>query len=189
VDLQPQVYYHSVIGADLSYRYAGFRMGVSGTYDRPSQDQIFEEKWTHPVFEPATLVSPFVEWSNARWGVSVQTLDVFGGKVTEEGTLANPNRAALTMRYPYQQAQQIALMTNYGFSKNRRLISKLSLTHSDKNDFDLIRVSAKFRLSGLWSLMAEMQMVKAGPLTAENQNEISQFVNNDRLMLGAAYVF
>jgi hypothetical protein len=189
VDLEPQVFYHSLIGADVSYRVDGFRMGVSGIYDRPSQDQIFEEKWTHPVFEPATLISPFVEWSNARWGMSIQHIDILGGKVTEVGEYANPERAPLMTRYPYYQAQQIALMTNWGFKKNRRLVSKLSLTHSEKNDFDLIRVSARFRLSGLWSLMGEAQLVKAGPATVDNQNEIAQYVNNDRVMLGAAYAF
>lgn len=189
VDLQPQVFYHSLVGADVSYRIRNFRMGMSGTLDRPSKDEIFEEKWTHPVFTDATLLSPYMEWSNSRWGVSVQHLEILGGDVTEQGELANPNRAALMTRYPYRQAQQIALMTNHAFRKDRRLIAKLSLTHSEKNDFDLIRFSARFRLSGLWSLMGEMQMVKAGPLTVENQNEIAQFVNNDRLMAGVAYVF
>lgn len=189
VDLQPQVFYHSLIGADVSYRWGKVRAGLSGTLDRPNKDDIFEEKWTRPVFEDATLLSPYMEWSNARWGISVQHLEILGGKITEEGDWADPNRAALMTRYPYQQAQQIALMTNYGFKKDRRLIAKVSLTHSEKNDFDLVRFSARFRLSSLWSLMGEMQLVQAGPLTVENQNEISQFVNNDRLMIGAAYVF
>ncbi|KYG63578.1 hypothetical protein AZI87_14335 [Bdellovibrio bacteriovorus] len=189
VELQPQVFYHSLAGMDVSYKVNQVRMGVSGLYDRPNKDDIFEEQWTHPVFEDAVLLSPFVEWTNGRWGVNLQHLDIIGGDVREEGELANPDRAALMTRYPYKQAQQISLMTNYAFRKNRRLIGKLSFTHSDKNQFDLVRLSARFRLSGIWSLVGEMQMVKAGELTASNQNEIAQFVNNDRLMLGAAYVF
>lgn len=189
VELQPQVFYHSLAGMDVSYKVNQVRMGVSGLYDRPNKDDIFEEQWTHPVFEDAVLLSPFIEWTNGRWGVNLQHLDIIGGDVREEGELANPDRAALMTRYPYQQAQQISLMTNYAFRKNRRLIGKLSFTHSDKNQFDLVRLSARFRLSGIWSLVGEMQMVKAGELTASNQNEIAQFVNNDRLMLGAAYVF
>ncbi|WP_373997686.1 hypothetical protein [Bdellovibrio bacteriovorus] len=189
VELQPQVFYHSLAGADVSYKVNQVRMGVSGLYDRPNKDDIFEEQWTHPVFEDAVLLSPFIEWTNGRWGVNLQHLDIIGGDVREEGELANPDRAALMTRYPYKQAQQISLMTNYAFRKNRRLIGKLSFTHSDKNQFDLVRLSARFRLSGIWSLVGEMQMVKAGELTASNQNEIAQFVNNDRLMLGAAYVF
>ncbi|KHD88165.1 MAG: hypothetical protein OM95_10370 [Bdellovibrio sp. ArHS] len=189
VELQPQVFYHSLAGLDVTYKVDQVRMGVSGMFDRPNKDKIFEEQWTHPVFEDAVLLSPFIEWTNGRWGVNLQHLDIFGGDVREEGELANPNRAALMTRYPYKQAQQISLLTNYAFGKNRRLIGKLSFTHSDKNQFDLIRLSARFRLSGIWSLVGEMQMVKAGELTASNQNEIAQFVNNDRLMLGAAYVF
>ncbi|WP_415061984.1 hypothetical protein [Bdellovibrio sp.] len=189
VDLQPQVYYHSLAGMDVTYKVQHIRMGISGMMDRPNKDNIFEEKWTHPLFEDAFLVSPFIEWNNGRWGVTLQHLEISGGDVKEEGELANPNRAALMTRYPYQQAQQIAFLTNYDFGKSRRLVGKLSYTHSQKNDFDLIRLSSRFRLSNLWSLIGEMQMVKAGALTASNQNEIAQFVNNDRLMIGAAYVF
>ncbi|WP_374073753.1 hypothetical protein [Bdellovibrio bacteriovorus] len=189
VNLQPQVFYHSLAGGDVSYKVDQVRFGVSGMWDRPNKDDIFEEQWTHPVFEDAVLVSPFVEWNNGRWGVSLQHLDIFGGDVKEEGELANPNRASLMSRYPFKQAQQISLLTNYAFRKNRRLIGKLSYTHSEKNSFDLIRLSGRFRLSGMWSIISEMQIVKAGPLTADNQNEIAQFENNDRLMVGAAYVF
>lgn len=189
VELQPQVFYHSLTGVDVTYRRDNVRMGLSGLIDRPNKDMMFDEKWTHPIFQDAVLLSPFMEWSDGRWGVSLQHLDVFGGRVQEKGDLADSQRAALMVRYPFQQAQQLALMTNYSLGKNRRWSSKLSLTHSDKNSFDLIRFSSRLRLSSLWSLMGEMQMVKAAPASVDNQNEIAQYVNNDRFMLGAAYVF
>lgn len=190
VNIQPQVAYHSLTGADVSYKMKNkLRIGISGILDRPNKDEIFESKWTHPVFEDALLLSPFIEWTQDRWGVTYQHLEIYGGDVTEKGDLANPNRAPLMVRYPYQQADQVALMTNYLFSKNRRLTGKVSYTHSQKNDFDLIRLTSRFRLSSLWSLMGEMQLLKAGPLSLANQNEIAQFENNDRLMLGVGYVF
>ncbi|WII73817.1 hypothetical protein QJS83_07995 [Bdellovibrio sp. 22V] len=189
VELQPQVFYHSLAGADVTYKANAFRIGVSGMWDRPNKDEIFKAEWTHPEFSDAVLLSPFMEWNNGRWGVSLQHLDIFGGDVTEKGELANPDRAALMTRYPYKQAQQVAFLTNMSFRKGRKLLSKISYTYSEKNDFELIRVSTRFRLSGLWSVIGEMQMVRAGALTASNQNEIAQFVNNDRLMVGAAYVF
>ncbi|UXR63225.1 hypothetical protein EZJ49_09055 [Bdellovibrio bacteriovorus] len=189
VNLQPQVFYHSLVGGDISYKYNRFRFGVSGLYDKPSKDDIFEEKWTHPVFEDAVLVSPFIEWATGAFGVAVQHLDIFGGQVKEEGELASDNRAALMTRYPYQEATQVSVMGNFSFRKTKRLMTKLSFTHSEKNKFDLIRVSARFRLSGLWSFIGEAQLVKADPADKNNQNEVAQFVNNDRLMLGAAYVF
>ncbi|WP_347357481.1 hypothetical protein [Bdellovibrio sp.] len=189
VNLQPQVFYHSLVGGDISYKYERFRFGVSGLYDKPSKDDIFEEKWTHPVFEDAVLVSPFIEWATGAFGVAVQHLDIVGGQVKEEGELASDKRAALMTRYPYQEATQVSVMGNFSFRKTKRLMTKLSYTHSEKNKFDLIRVSARFRVSGLWSFIGEAQLVKADPADKDNQNEIAQFVNNDRLMLGAAYVF
>lgn len=189
VNLHPQVFYHSLAGGDITYKWSQFRIGVSGLVDRPTKDDIFEEQWTHPVFQDAVLVSPFIEWSYGGWGVSLQHLEIHGGDVKEEGELANPQRAPLMVRYPYRQAQQLSLLSQVNFSKNRRLMGKLSLTHSDKNAFDLIRLSTRMRLSGLWSVLGELQIVKASPLSVENQNEIAQFDNNDRLMLGVAYVF
>lgn len=189
VELQPQVFYHSLTGMDVTYQWGPTRLGVSGLLDRPNKDLNFDQKWTHPIFQDALLVSPFLEWSSGSWGVNIQHLDIFGGKVEERGDLADPKRAALMVRYPFQQAQQISVMTNYLFPKNRRLLGKVSVIHSDRNNFDLVRLSTRMRLSGLWSVVGEMQLVKAGPVTAENQNEIAQFVNNDRFMLGAVYVF
>lgn len=189
VDLQPQVFYHSLAGADVTYKWSQWRLGLSGIVDRPTKENTFDERWTHPVFQDAVLVSPFIEWSQGNWGVSLQHLEIYGGEVKEEGALANPQRAPLMVRYPYRQAQQLSLLSQINFGKNRRLLGKLSVIHSEKNAFDLIRLSTRMRLSGLWSVIGEMQMVKASPLTVDNQNEIAQFDNNDRLMLGVAYVF
>lgn len=189
VKLQPQVFYHSLAGGDVSYKWDRFRFGVSGMYDKPSQDDNFTEQWTHPVFEDAVLVSPFVEWTTGSFGVSLQHLNIFGGEVTEEGEMADSKRAPLMTRYPYQEATQLAVMGNFSFKRTTKLAAKVSYTHSEKNKFDLIRMSARLRLSNLWSFIGEMQMVKAEPSTKENQNEIAQFVNNDRMMLGAAYAF
>ncbi|MEN0060490.1 MAG: hypothetical protein AAGB31_16740, partial [Bdellovibrio sp.] len=189
VNLQPQVFYHSLGGLDLAYRYHNWKWGVSGMWDRPTREEIFEEKWTHPVFEEAVLVSPFMEWNNGRWGVSLQHMEIFNGDVHEEGDLASDDRAPLMTRYPYRQAQQVALMYSGSFAKTRRWTGKVSYTHSQKNDFDLIRISSRLTLSRWWALMAEAQLVKAGELSVENQNEIAQYVNNDRLMAGVAYVF
>lgn len=190
VNIQPQVAYHSLSGADVSYKLKNrLRVGISGIFDRPNKDEIFEEKWTHPVFEDALLLSPFIEWTTDRWGISLQHLEIYGGEVREKGDLASPTRPPLMGRYPYQQADQVAVMMNYLFSKNRRLTAKVSYTHSEKNDFDLIRMTSRFRLSSLWSLVAEMQLLKAGALSLENQNDIAQFENNDRMMIGVGYVF
>lgn len=190
VQLQPQVYYHSLAGADFSYRFKRMRFGVSGILERPTKDDTFEADWTRPVYSDAFLLSPFIEMDWGRWAFNYQRLDIFGGKVTEEGELASADRAPLMARYPFRQANQVSILSNWNFSKVRRLLAKVSYTIPDNDSFQLIRFNARWRLSGLWSLMAEAQVVKAGEFaTAADQNEIAQFENNDRFMMGAGYVF
>lgn len=190
VQLQPQVYYHSLAGADFSYKLKRMRFGVSGILERPMKENPFESEWTRPVYSDAFLLSPFVEFDWGRWAFNYQRLDIFGGKVTEEGELADPNRAPLTARYPFRQANQVSVLANWNFTKVRRLLTKVSYTIPDNDSFQLIRFNARWRFSGLWSVLAEAQLVKAGDLsTPADQNEIAQLENNDRFMIGAGYVF
>jgi hypothetical protein len=188
VELQPQVFYHSLVGADLTYKINQWRVGLSVIHDRPNQDEIFESRWTHPTFQNATMFSPFIEWENPIMAFSLQRLDVVDGKVTEVGEFANANRAPLMNRYPFRQATQVAGLSSFNFGQNRRLFLKGSYIQSDLNDFKILRLNSRLKLSTLWSCFAEAQLVEAGPLSADNQNDISQFVNNDRVMLGVAYV-
>lgn len=189
VDLQPQVIYHSLAGADLTYKKNAITFGISGMWDRPMKESGFTEEWTYSVFSDAILVSPFVEFRTGSWGFSYQHLDIFGGNITEKGELADPARTPLMSRYPYQQADQLSVLTNFNLGKSRRLQTKVSYLYSAKNEFELIRMQARLRISTMWSFITEAQLVKAEPLSVDNQNDIAQFVNNDRLMVGAAYVF
>lgn len=189
VDLQPQVFYHSLTGADLTYRFMNWKYGVSGLYDRPDQKDVFDSKWTQPVFQNAVLVSAFVEAYFHSFKLYAQRLDISGGEVTEKGDLANPGRRPLMTRYPYRQANEVGVAGQYLFSRSRRLIAGVSYIRSDKNDFSLVKFNGRFRLSSMWSLYSEMQLIEAGPLTVSNQNDIAQFANNDRFLIGVAYVF
>jgi len=93
----------------------------------------------------------------------------------------------LTNLYPFQQADQISLLTTLSMGHGQKLYAKVSYTKSEKNDFELIRVNSRYRLSGLWYFFGEMQLLKAGEVSKDNVNDIAQFVNNDRLMLGISY--
>lgn len=189
VDLKPQVFFHSLSGMDLSHRMGMIRYGVSGVYDRPQKDLEFEEKWTHPEFKDAVLVSPFVELLLKSSTLSLQTLDVYGGEVREVGDMASADRAPLTIRYPFQQALKVAWDARFLMKNNRRLSSRASYTMSTKNDFEYLQWAMSYRFSPLWTGFTELELVRAGDLTAQNQNEIAQYKNLDRFMVGAAYVF
>ncbi len=189
VNIQTQVYYHSLAGLDLTYHGEGLLLGLSAIYDKPTEDDSFEDKWTRPVYEEALLLSPYIEVTKGAFTVYAQHLQVLNGKVTEVGELASADRVPLSMRYQYQEATQVGLGINYSYKKNRKIVSKLSYTHSGKNKFDLIRLSSRLRMTSNWSLLGEAQLLKADPTDKDNQNMISQYANNDRFMLGVAYVF
>lgn len=189
VDLKPQVFFHSMSGFDYSHRLGMFRYGVSLVLDRPQKDLEFDEKWTHPKFQDAVLASPFAELIGSHFTLSLQALNVSGGEVTEVGDMANVDRAPLTMRYPFQQAVKVALETRHVLKNQRRLSTRTSYTVSEKNDFEYLQWKVNYRVSSVWTAFSELELVRAGELTAQNQNEIAQYKNLDRFMMGAAYVF
>ncbi len=189
VDLKPQVFFHSLGGLDLSHKMGYFRYGLSGVYDRPQKDLEFDGKWTYPQFQDATLVSPFVELIFKTTTISLQGIHIYGGEVREVGDMASADRAPLTMRYPFQQAVKVSMDNRFLLKNNRRLTSHASYTMSAQNDFEYIQWMLNYRLSSLWSGFSELELVRAGELTAKNQNEIAQYKNLDRFMVGAAYVF
>ncbi|MNL51290.1 hypothetical protein D3C87_1743790 [compost metagenome] len=134
------------------------------------------------------MISPFLEWENPILALSYQRLDIIGGKVKEVGDMADENRAPLMSRYPFRQANQFSALTNFNFGKGRRLFLKASYIQSDLNDFKLVRLNSRLKLSTFWSVFGEAQLVDAGDVTPENQNDIAQYVNNDRVMFGVSYV-
>jgi hypothetical protein len=189
VNILPEVFYHSLTGADLSYAFANVRLGASAIYDRPSHDKIFDDQWTHPVFHDAFLSTEFIEMKFRFISLYVQRLDINGGDVTEEGDLADPSRRPLMIVYPFKQANEVGLRGHVSFAHFRHVEATLSYTQSDKNDFSMVKFNTQVNLSNMWSLYGEMQLINAGALTVDNQNDIAQYANNDRYMIGAAYAF
>ncbi len=189
VDLKPLVFYHTLSGLDLSHRTGKWRFGISGVADRPQKDLDLEERWTRPQFSDAYLVSPFVEYYLPRFAVSLQSLNIYGGEIVEVGDMASPDRPSLSLIYPFQQAIKLTIENRLFLQGLRRLISKLSYTTSQKNDFEFLQWKLSHRFSSLWSMYSELDLLKSGDLSRSNQNEISQFKNDDRFMIGAAYVF
>lgn len=190
VDLKPIVFYETLTGLDLTERIGPWRFGVSGMIDHPQNATIDADPgYTYPTFSDAALVSPFVEWSQPAIAFTLQSLNVYGGQVTEVGDMASPDRAPLTMLFPYQQAIKATMENRFALGGPRRLNSKLSYTISDKNDFEYLQWALNYRFSWVWSIFSELELVRAGDLTASNQNEIAQYRTDDRLMMGVAYVF
>lgn len=189
VDLKPVVYNHTLSGLDLTQRLGNFRIGVSGVIDRPQKQLDFEERWTQPRFSDAYLVSPFIEFKLSGLLISLQSLNIYGGEIQEIGDMASAERPPLTMIYPFQQALKTTMENHISFQGPRRLRSRVSYTLSQKNKFEYVQWNVNYRLSALWSVYSELELLKAEEISDTNRNEIAQFKNDDRFLMGVAYVF
>ena len=186
VEILPQVGYHRVTAADLIYTINNYRMGVSYMKDQP-EPLKFDPEWTAPIFSTAHMYSAFLQFNYKKQMVKLEYLSMFGGKVVETGEFADPNRAAITSRFPFTEAVKGRYDFELPILKQQKLNMNLSWTHSERNQFDLVQVKGQYSVSRRWQTFADMQLVKAKPLTGENSNEISPQENNDRFMVGMSY--
>jgi hypothetical protein len=189
VTVKPQVFNHSISALDLSHRTGNFHYGIGTLFDRPDKDIPLEAQWTRAEYADAVLYSPFVEWEQPGYRLALAALKVTGGEVTETGDLASTKRAPLGLRYPFQEAVRASVENDFAFLGFRRWLGKLAYTYSDKNKFEYIQWQTKFRWTRLWTLFSEVELVHADDTSFENQNEIAQYRNLDRFLIGAAYVF
>jgi hypothetical protein len=186
VEILPQVGYHRVTAADLIYNQENYRFGISYMKDQPDPLK-FDPEWTAPIFSTAFMYSTFFQFNFKKQMFKIEYLTMDGGKVVEQGEFANPDRAAISSRYPFREAVKGRYDFELPFQHLQKLKMNFTWTHSEKNEFDLIQLRAQYFLSRTWKTYADMELVKAKPLTAENSNEISPNANNDRFMLGMSY--
>ena len=192
VDILTSVQYHEVTGADLEWHSKYFKLGVSGFRDKPFGTAEFpdESKWTRPIYKEAFANSSYIDVNFASgWSAKTQYILITGGEVEEVGPLANSNRATITRRYPFTQAQSVEVDYQGRQFLRRPWQSSLNYTVSTKNQFDMIRWRGLVQINKMWNLFSEALVVRAQTLTKENQNDIAQFENHDRLLAGVGYVF
>lgn len=193
VEVVPVIYEHVLVSGDFVYENENIETGLSVIYDNPTQP-TYSDGFTHPKFTAATLVSPFAEvrFRGSRssvWKLGVQALDISGGGVEDEGPDAAEDRGALTSRYPFSRAVELYGAMSMRFSKRQRILSKISYMQSDENKFSVIKWNNLWSLDSHWDLLTDLVLVEAADATRDNQNDISQFKNHDRLIIGASYGF
>lgn len=189
VDVQPFVLYHSLTAVDLSYLQKKFRLGVSALKDDPQNSTNLASKWTRPVLSSATSLSPFVEFDFNVLSASLSYIRVEGGDLVEEGSLASNGRMTLNSVYRFKEATNIALKSRIRIPGRRVLRSEVSWTQSSLNKFEMVDFSSSIKLSKFWSVFGGLQLVKAEEQTIGNRNEVAEYANNDRFLIGAGYVF
>lgn len=189
ITIVPDVFYHTLLGADVVANSGRFRYGASGTLDKPNNEKVFAPELTVPVFTKAFLATAFLEYDSGPFLISIQRMEIFGGEISEEGKLATADRRPLMTRYSFRQANEVSGVVRRSLGKSRRFEVRGSLMGSDRGDFSLVKMYGKLSVSQLWHVFGEVQLVDAAQVSAQNQNEIAQYANNDRFMLGVSYVF
>lgn len=186
VEILPQVGYHRVTSADVTYDYENLRLGLSYLKDRP-EVLSFEPEWTAPIFSEAQVYSPHIQISYEKHVIRFDYLRMQGGEVREVGEFSSPDRAPISSRFPFREALRGKYEFEMPLKKFQRIRMSFSWTHSDLNQFDLVQTRGHYKFSKRWQGYFDMQLLRARELTAQNSNEISPYENNDRLMMGMAY--
>ncbi len=186
VEILPQVGYHRVTSADIIYSIKAFRFGASYLQDQPEALQ-FDPEWTYPIFREAQMYSTFVQMNFKKQSLKFEYLIIQGGKVSEVGEFANPEKAPINSRYPFRQALKGKYEFEMNFKRQQKMKMNFSWTHSEQNQFDLIQMKSQYDFSARWHAFADLQLVKAQALTSKNSNEISPHENNDQIMIGMSY--
>lgn len=189
VTIQPAVYYHSLMGLDMVWVQKFVKFGVSSIWEKPQKTPEFEPRWTYPEMDPSQIVSGFIDFDFRYVQFSLERLKVFGGDVNEVGDLASADRAAITTRYSFKEANRMSLKNVILVRKGRKILNQLALTQSALNQFQIVQLKSQMQFSSTWTVYGDLQLVKADELTRQNQNEIAQFANNDQLSLGVNYAF
>lgn len=190
VNIQPYVDYHSVLGVDGQWARKNWKLGVSMIADRPEPSSERPENKTYPEMQAAQLYSAYIDFDLKYIQLSLETLEVFNGDVVDRGEDASSQRVSISNRYLFTQAQRASLKNIFLIRKGRRVATELSLTQSQKNDFQLIQAHSYLQFSKMWSAFADLQLVRAQiEMSVNKQNEIAQYANNDKISLGISYVF
>lgn len=191
VSIYPQVVYHTLTSIEVENEISDFRFGLNSTWDRPrNESALWKEGWTRPDFRDAQIYSQYIEWNffkNHRIGI--KNLNIFNGDVVEIGEWGSSKRPAISARFPFRQARGLYLMDRWKIGRNEFLMSQVEYSWSDFNEFDLLRTQVSYTLNKKWKLDSELIFVDAKDVTVQNYNEIAEYRNNDRWMMGATYVF
>lgn len=187
VTIEPQVYYHQLSALDVYYNVSKIRLGWGFLYDRPNNEELFDEKWTQPVFDNAWLSSPYIEYRGDRWALTLQKLTIYGGETRDKGKLYRDGQASLTQPYPFRGANEVSLYSQWRLGGARSLKGQISYVQGDYNEFALFKTNVKFRFNSRIEGFAEIQLIDADVYDPQIPNELTQFSNNDRFMLGVTY--
>lgn len=190
VNVLPQFYRHSLIAAELSYSQNGVAGGVAGLSERPEVPD-FAKNYTYVIYEPSTVVSPFVRFQSTRWMGLLSYMKVSGGAAHLEGDLASTASQSSFMppRYPYSEAARADLQYTTKFRQKRALSLKATHLRSPSNLFAMWGGGGEWVFDRFFSVSAEFLLATAADSEEARSTVVGRYANNDTARLGLSYAF
>jgi hypothetical protein len=192
IEIQPQVYYHSLASADAQYSFkqweAKIAVGMSALRETISAPD-FDPQWTHVDYSRSDLLSPFLK---ARWknfNISLAYLSVQGAEESIQGDLSEQSTSYLPHRYPFRSAYQGVLNYRARLAGSRFITLSTRYLQGAANEFALWTSQAAYQFRSHWSVNMVTQLVDVKD-TPEGSLIASQaYNNNDAVAVGVSYVF
>ena len=185
VQINPALYYHSIVSTDVMYSGKFFEAGV-GALQEKITDPEFDPQWTYQSYGESHLVSPFVglrwEWMKMR----LMYLSVDEPTETAVGPKAEQLGAVLPHRYPFSNAYAVEGSSRFYWKKHQGFETKARYVQGSEDEFSLATVDLLYQADARWKLTGELLFVRADAIP---KTVYSEYENNDMALVGVQYVF
>jgi hypothetical protein len=188
VEIQPQVYYHSLASADVLYSWKNAVVGVSALKENITEPD-FDPQWTYVDYSASNLLSPFAKYRERNFNVTVSYLSVQGGTETIKGDLSDQSSSYLPHRYPFRSAYQAVVNYRVRIFGPKYLYLSTRYLQGSQNEFALWTTQLSYQLQSRWSLHLTSQLVDVKDTPAGDMIAYQPYNNNDAVGVGVSYVF
>lgn len=183
IDITPKTYFENIYSADMGYRQDWGIAQLSLLYSKP-QNPSFDSSFNAPDFEQSVSWGPQLLYKYKPFDFFVAYLDTSGGRVTDVGPDASPDRQSLSQRFLYKQALQVQVKYSDIFWNKVLLNSSFQYITSSKEGFRQIRLKNFINLKGPWAFWLDFLLIDTDSSIPSN---LESYKSSDQLWLGASY--
>lgn len=193
VSVSPEVGYHQIYGADMSYSLRNFRVVASVLQDRPATVKA-EENWFQQQPEPFQAASLHMDTTVSTSVladpvvVSVDYLKVNGGLIHDVDSSGENQGALLAERFQFYDA--VMLKMQFGGTLFRKpMTTAFKALREFQQKGNILGFEWGLAVQKNWMLSAGFDILGVDDETSTATGFVNQFRANDRYYGGLSYVF
>lgn len=188
VKINPNIYYHSVVSADLQYASDLYEIGVGALRDKP-QDPEFDKEWTYRTFGQSDMISPFVGVRLGLVKLRAMSITINGPDEGAAGPKATELGDILQHRYTTTSAQAVEASARFFWKRHEGLTGRVRYTRGASGEFESVLGDLAYQLDSRWSLGASAILARVEQNALARKTVYSEYENNDLVQAGVTYVF